>query len=274
MSSTRSPASSALARRPTRAAGRPARRSPLSFRFWACAWPWLSRSRAPRSCRSPARRVGVLLVVDRRHVPGPSRRSAYATCSGVVRERSERSSLMPRPPRPSAIRPVRDSSTTPKSRSRSSSASSFSGLPEASSVSVLCVTSTTFTRNTSAISMMRARLSPSERTLTNISSRSTAEPGSCSRILSTFTSLFSCFVTCSSGFSSTLTTIVIRERPGVSVGPTASESMLNPRAANSPAMRVSTPGRSSTSTDSVCRWPFIRSAPPPGSRGARTRARG
>ena len=55
------------------------------------------------------------------------------------------------------------------------------------------------TRKTSQISMMRARASPSARTLASISSRSTAVPGSCSRILITLTSLLSCFVTCSSG---------------------------------------------------------------------------
>ena len=82
------------------------------------------------------------------------------------------------------------------------------------------------TRKTSQISMMRARMSPCARIFASISSRSTAEPRSCSRILITLTSLLSCFVTCSSGLSSTLTTIVMRDSPGVSVGPTASESML------------------------------------------------
>src|SRR5690349_24645025 len=37
-----------------------------------------------------------------------------------------------------------------------------------------------------------------------------------------------------------------------SVGPTASESMLNPRLENRPAMRARTPGLSSTRTDRVC----------------------
>ena len=74
--------------------------------------------------------------------------------------------------------------------------------------------------------MILARASPFARTLASISSRSTAVPGSCSRILITLISLFSCFVTCSRDFDSTFTTIVIRERPSASVGPTASESML------------------------------------------------
>ena len=56
---------------------------------------------------------------------------------------------------------------------------------------------------------------------------------------------------CSSGVSAALTTIVMRESVGSSVGPTASESMLNPRRANSDVTRVSTPGLFSTSTDSV-----------------------
>ena len=66
-------------------------------------------------------------------------------------------------------------------------------------------------------------------------------------------SLLSCLVTCSSGAPSTLTTIVIRETWGTSVGPTASDSMLNPRLENKMATRASTPGVSSTNTDNVCR---------------------
>jgi len=45
--------------------------------------------------------------------------------------------------------------------------------------------------------------------------------------------------------------IVMREISGRSVGPTASESMLNPRRENSAATRASTPGLFSTSTESV-----------------------
>src|SRR5690349_11345249 len=47
--------------------------------------------------------------------------------------------------------------------------------------------------------------------------------------------------------------MVIRLRLASSVGPTASESMLNPRRAKRPAQRVRTPGRFWTSTLSVCR---------------------
>src|SRR5581483_4848975 len=227
------------------------------------------------------RAVHVALAVDRRHpfvlsrlstsllrTSGERGRSGQtpppvhsSTCSAPAAFRSRW--RMPLSPRASAIRPVRTSSTTPKSRSRSRSASSFSGLPVTSSVRVARVTSTTFARKTVAISMTRWRASPPARTLTSMSSRSTASPGSSSRILITLTSLLSCLVTCSSGLRSTRTTIVIRDRWSSPVGPTASESMLNPRAANRPATRVSTPGLSSTSTEIVCRLPFMRRAPPP-----------
>ncbi len=69
-------------------------------------------------------------------------------------------------------------------------------------------------------------------------------------------SLSSCRVTCESGFTSTFTTIVMRETVGSSVGPTASDSMLNPRRANIPAMRARTPGLFWTSTESV--WVSLR----------------
>ena len=75
--------------------------------------------------------------------------------------------------------------------------------------------------------------------------------GSRSWILITLMSLCSCLVICSSGVSSALTTSVMRESFSSSVGPTASESMLKPRRANSEVTRVSTPGLFSTSTDSV-----------------------
>src|SRR3954453_23090289 len=46
--------------------------------------------------------------------------------------------------------------------------------------------------------------------------------------------------------------MVIREMSGCSVGPTASESMLNPRRENRAAMRASTPGLFSTRTERGC----------------------
>src|SRR6185436_18665837 len=96
------------------------------------------------------------------------------------------------------------------------------------------------------------RCGRSARTLTRTSSRCTDAVDSSSTILSTFTSLLSCLVTCSSGESSAFTTIVMREISGCSVSPTARESMLNPRRENSPATRARTPGLFSTRTDKVC----------------------
>src|SRR3954454_2245053 len=86
----------------------------------------------------------------------------------------------------------------------------------------------------------------------SISSRCTDCAGSSSTILMTLTSLLSCLVTCSSGRSSTFTTIVIRDTSSCSVGPTARLSILTPRREKRLATRASTPGLFSTSTDSVC----------------------
>src|SRR5664279_398175 len=58
---------------------------------------------------------------------------------------------------------------------------------------------------------------------------------------------------CSPTRCSTATTMVIRDTSGFSVGPTASEWMLNPRRENSDDTRASTPGLFSTRTDSVWR---------------------
>src|SRR3569832_1622041 len=66
-------------------------------------------------------------------------------------------------------------------------------------------------------------------------------------------SLLSCLVTCSRTVSSPVTTIVIREVDGSSVGPTFNVSILKPRPLNIPAMRVSTPNLFSTRTDIVWR---------------------
>src|SRR3954447_4800506 len=65
-------------------------------------------------------------------------------------------------------------------------------------------------------------------------------------------------MTCSTECCEQSTRMVIRLRLGSWVGPTASESMLKPRRANSPAQRVSTPGRFSTSTERVwCVWVIV-----------------
>ena len=141
-----------------------------------------------------------------------------------------------------------------------SSAVILSAVPVASIVSDSGETSTTLARNSWTVSSTWLRTVPSARTFTSSSSRCTDCDGSSSTILMTCTSLLSCLVTCSSGKSSTETTIVIRETPGCSVGPTASEAMLNPRRENSPETRASTPGLSSTSTESVC-FSIMRPAP-------------
>src|SRR5699024_1885266 len=66
-------------------------------------------------------------------------------------------------------------------------------------------------------------------------------------------------VTCSRGARSTFTTMVIREICGISVCPTASDSMLNPRRVNRLATRASTPGVFSTRTERVC---WLTARPP------------
>src|SRR6202453_1578474 len=159
---------------------------------------------------------------------------------------------MERPPRPMATMPDWTSSLIPNGSSTLISASSFSRFPVASTVITSSATSTTLARNRFRSSSTLDRLSASALTLTRISSRWTVAPGSSSTIFSTLISLFSCLVTCSSGCSSQLTTIVIREMSSCSVGPTASESMLKFRRANSPAILTRTPGLFSTSTESVC----------------------
>jgi hypothetical protein len=53
---------------------------------------------------------------------------------------------------------------------------------------------------------------------------------------------------------------VLQLTPGRSVGPTASDSMLNPRRANIVVMRVSAPGLSWTVTLSVCFTPLASPA--------------
>ena len=73
-----------------------------------------------------------------------------------------------------------------------------------------------------------------------------------SSTFSIFTNLYNCLVSCSIVLSSEGTTIVIREIPISSAGPTAKLSILNPRLANNPAIRVNTPDSSSTRTDKVC----------------------
>src|SRR6476620_8027460 len=173
---------------------------------------------------------------------------------------------MERGPRPMATMPDCTSSLMPNGSRTRSSASSLSLLPVASMVTASGATSTTLARNSWAVSSTWDRLDRSALTLTSRISRCTEAARSSSTTLSTSMSLFSCLVTCSSGRSSTSTTTVIREISGCSVGPTARESMLNPRRENRPAMRASTPGLFSTSTDRVCLLIPLRSLCSPDAR--------
>jgi len=118
-------------------------------------------------------------------------------------------------------------------------------------------TSITLPRNRFTASITWLRLPASARTLIKVNSRDTELSSSCSMILITLISLLSCLVICSSGVASAETTMVIRDMSFCSVAPTASDSMLKPRRENSAATRASTPGLSSTSTDSVCVFAFI-----------------
>src|SRR5680860_160235 len=191
------------------------------------------------------------------HQPGMARAAGTGTGTGrIVR------SVIERLPRPMATMPDWTSSRTPNGSSTARKSLSLPALPVTSIVIASGATSTTLARKSWTASSTWPRVSASAFTLTSSSSRSMESWSSSSTILITSTSLFSCLVTCSSGESSTLTTMVIRETSGCSVGPTARESMLKPRRLNSPAMRASTPGLFSTRTESVCvlivRTPWFR----------------
>src|SRR5215207_5189798 len=136
---------------------------------------------------------------------------------------------------------------------------SLPASPVASIVTASVATSTTLALKSWTVSSTCPRVCGSVLTLISMSSRSTAVVESSSTILRTLTSLLSCLVTCSRGSSSTLTTIVMREISVVSVGPTASESMLKPRRMNRLETRASTPGVFSTKTDKV--WEVMVSLP-------------
>src|SRR5260370_251180 len=176
-------------------------------------------------------------------------------------------SVIERRRRPMPTIPDCTSSLIPKGSSTLISASSFSRFPVASTVITSSATSTTLARNRLTASSTRDLLSASALTLIRISSRCTVAPGSSSTIFSTLISWFSCLCTCSRGCSSQLTTIVMREISSCSVGPTARESMLKPRRANSPAILTRTPGLFSTRTDRVCL--VIGSSSPVGRQAAR-----
>ena len=150
-----------------------------------------------------------------------------------------------------ATRPVRCNSTMPKGRSRSSNSSMRFGRPTSDSIMRSAPTDSTLPPARSRCSTSSSRRSGSASTVTIMSSRSTALPGWRSRISTTLTSLSSCLTPWSSGADSTSTTIVRRLKRSSSVGATARDSMLNPRCANRPATRASTPDLFSTVTTSV-----------------------
>src|SRR5829696_9535780 len=158
-----------------------------------------------------------------------------------------------RGPRPRATVPDCAISLMPNGARTASSACSLSGVPVASRVTVSGLTSTTRARKSSAVWSTWVRSARGARTLTSSSSRCTAAAESSSTILMISMSLFSCLVICSRGWLSASTTIVIRERSGFSVGPTASDLMLNPRRLNSAETRARTPDLFSTRTESVWR---------------------
>src|SRR6478609_2355268 len=167
--------------------------------------------------------------------------------------RSRARSVIERDPRPMATVPDCTISRMPNGSRAASRASSLPGPPVASMTTVSGTTSTTCARNSWTTSRTLVRCVVSALTFTSSSSRWTDAASSSSTILMTLISLLSCLVTCSSGRASTSTTTVMREISSCSVGPTASEWMLNDRRANRPATRVSTPGLFSTRTDRVWR---------------------
>src|SRR4030042_888051 len=166
--------------------------------------------------------------------PGPS------TCNG------------PAPPRVKAIRPVLDISLIPKPRRSSNKELTFSSSPVTSTISESEETSTILALKISTIWMISLRVEAVALTLTKASSRTTLSSLVISTILTTSTTLSSCFLTCSTLASSPSTTIVIRDRLGCPVCPTAMLSMLHLRRLKRLDTRLSTPGLSSTKATKVC----------------------
>src|SRR5258707_334204 len=158
--------------------------------------------------------------------------------------------------------PVRTISAIPYGRSTSSRASTLSGVPVLSTVSVAGETSTTRARNTPHRRSTSGRFSGGTDALTSAYSRvSAATPvRSCTCRMSTSFSRFAFTRRAVSG--SEFTTSVMRDTPGRSVVPTVSEAMLKPRRRNSDTTRLRAPGRSSTVATNV--WATLIS--PSGSR--------
>src|SRR6185312_2107616 len=202
------------------------------------------------------RQVGVVVVED---LGGHAVVLSFS-CSRMKRGQAERSTgrKVPAPdidlgPRPRATVPDCAISLIPSGARTASSACSLSGVPVASRVTVSVLTSTTWARKSSAVWSTCVRSASGARTFTSSSSRWTAAPSSSSTILITSISLLSCLVICSSGADSASATIVMRDRSGFSVGPTARDSMLKPRRLNSAETRARTPALFSTRTESVWR---------------------
>ena len=140
-------------------AGRPRTSTPESRSDSAWAWPWL-----------PYPMHGDLAALDdatgrrrRRRTPRRSLRSlssmsgrpAWPVMTRVTRRRSRRAAraaVIEREPRPMATRPDCTISLMPYGSRSRSSASSLSGVPVASMVSVSGATSTTLARNSSTVS--------------------------------------------------------------------------------------------------------------------------
>src|SRR5688572_1319857 len=174
--------------------------------------------------------------------------------AAVGRAGGSGSYVSPRP-REIAISPVRAISTRPNGRTMRSNASIFSQVPVISTITDRRVTSMILPRKISTTCITSPRLAPSAEILNSASSRATVSAGSRSRILITLTSLCSCLVTWSIGCIAPSSVSVMRDSDSSSVGPTASVSMLNPRRANSPEIRVRTPGLFSTRIERMCLRP-------------------
>src|SRR3989440_8647408 len=142
--------------------------------------------------------------------------------------------------------PVRTISTMPKGRTTSSSASTLSGVPVISTVSVAGETSTTRARNTLHRRSSSGRFSGGTDALTRAYSRVSAATPVRSCTCSTSPSFSRLAFTRPAVSASEFTTKVIRDTPGHSVVPTVSEAMLKPRRRKSDTTRLSAPGRSST----------------------------
>src|SRR5207302_961633 len=130
-------------------------------------------------------------------------------------------------------------------------ASTSSGSPVISTVSVAGETSTTRARKSEQRRRSSARFSGGADAFTSANSRDTAAPRGMSCTCSTSTSFSKLACTRRAVSSSAWTTSAIREMPGRSVLPTVSEAMLNPRRRNSDTTRLRAPGRSSTVATNV-----------------------